>query len=271
MELSEKVVVITGSGSGIGRATALSFAEQGATIVVCGRRLSSLNETVQQIEQKQGIAWAIPVDVTNWVQVKNMTDTILQRFGKIDIIVNNAGIIDVKPIVQMTEKEWENIIDINLKGVFLCCKAVIPSMVTANQGIIINISSILGKNGIAYHGAYCASKFGVIGLTESLADELKENNIRVFAVCPGSTNTELHRKAVGDEIAKFAMPPQTIAETILGLSLKKSTIPSGNSIIIDESSSHISVNNFKSKIIGGLKSITHLKKIFREMNMTFRK
>jgi NAD(P)-dependent dehydrogenase (short-subunit alcohol dehydrogenase family) len=272
MELSGKVVVITGAGSGIGRATAHLFAEQGATIVVCGRSLSSLNETVRQIERKNlGNALAISVDVTSWDQVENMISTILQQFGRIDILINNAGIMGIKPIVQVTEKEWEDILDTNLKGVFLCCKAVIPSMVAANQGIIINISSTLGKTGIAYHGAYCASKFGVIGLTESLANELKENKIRVFAVCPGSTNTELHRKAVGEEIARFAMPPRIVAETILRLSLKNSTVLSGSSIIIDESTSHAVADNYKSKLIGGLKSIMHPNKILHKINMSFRK
>jgi 3-oxoacyl-[acyl-carrier protein] reductase len=271
MELSGKIVVITGGGSGIGRATAHLLAEHGATIVVCGRHLLSLNETVQQIEQIQGKALAFPLDVTNSMQVKNIIETILQRFGKIDIIVNNAGIINVKPIVQMTDTEWENIIDINLKGVFLCCRAVIPSMVATNQGIIINISSVLGKNGIAYHGAYCASKFGVIGLTESLADEFKDNKIHVFAVCPGSTNTELHRKAVGDEIAKSSMPPRMVAETILKLLSNNSTIPSGSSVVVDKSSAQISENNFKLKVFMELKSIMHPKKVLNKIKMIFGK
>jgi len=270
VEFSEQIVVITGAGSGIGKATALLFAEHDATIIVCGRHQSTLDETVREIEQKNGKIFAIPMDVTDWTQVRNMTDNVLQRFGKIDIIINNAGIINVKPTVQMTEKEWDSVIDTNLKGVFLCCKAVIPSMTSANKGRIINISSNLGKTGIANHSAYCASKFGVIGLTQALADELKNNNIRVFAVCPGSTNTDLHRNVVGDEMAKFAMSPKIVAEVIYNLSSEKSKVSSGSSIIIDESSPPPAKNN-KEKILRGLKSIFHPKKLLREIKSRFRK
>lgn len=271
MELTGKVVVITGGGSGIGKATAKIFAEHGAKTILCGRHLSILNDTVREIEQKKGDAVAISVDITDQTQVIAMTDTILQRFRKIDILINNAGIIEVKPIVQMTEQEWDNIIDVNLKGVFLCCKALIPTMITANQGTIINVSSVLGKTGIANHSAYCASKFGVIGLTQALADELKENNIRVFAICPTSTNTALHRKAVGEEKAKLAMPPQTVAEVIFDLSLENSAASSGSAVVIDESIHLNTKNSYKDRILCGLKLIRHPKKMVRGILSILRK
>ncbi len=234
MELKETVVIITGSGTGIGRATASLFAKRGATIVACGRRPNPLKETMSLINQRSCAGLALVCDVTDWAQVTNVIEKTVQRFGRVDILVNNAGIAIAKPLVETTGEEWDEVLATNLKGLFLCCKAVLPAMVEAGRGVIVNVSSILGKRGIANLGAYCASKFGVIGLTEALADEYNERGIRAYAVCPGPTYTDLHRKIVGEEAAKVAMPPEKVGAKIIDVVTGKIHLPSGSAILIDE-------------------------------------
>ena len=236
MKLKGAVIVITGGGSGIGRATALAFAEKGAQVIVCGRRKKPLIETAGLIKEKGGNALAISADVRIWSEIIGMIDTALGRFGKIDVLVNNAGVIVKKPVMETTEEEWDQTLDTDLKGVFLCCKAVLPSMIKAHNGAIVNVSSTLGKAGTADLGAYCASKFGVIGLTQSLAKELEPQSIRTYAVCPGATYTALHGKVVGDKNAKSAMPPEKIAEKIIGVVTREISLPSGGSITVDDKS-----------------------------------
>lgn len=234
MNLRNAVVIITGGGTGIGRATAILFAEHGAKVVVCGRRLEPIKETVWLINKRGGDAVALPCDVRESADVSLMVETVLQQFNKIDILVNNAGIADAKPIMDTAEEEWDKMLDTNLKGIFLCCKGVLPSMVEASKGLILNVSSILGKKGIANFGAYSASKFGVIGLTQALAAELKPRGIRFYTVCPGATYTDLHSGIVGVEMAKVAMPPEKVAIKIVGLATQEILLPSGESLVVDE-------------------------------------
>ncbi len=247
MELKGAVVIITGGGTGIGRATALLLAERGARVIVCGRRPGPLAETVRLIEQRAGDALAVPTDVREWAQLREMVNAVLERFGKVDVLVNNAAISIAKPIMDTTMEEWDEMLDTNLKGVFLCCKAVLSSMMEAGNGVIVNISSILGKTGIANMGAYCASKFGVIGLTQALAEELKPRGIRVYAVCPGSTYTDLHRGIVGEEIAKVAMPPEKVAAKIIGLVTGDIRLASGGALVVDEQSVRLAFHEAKGK------------------------
>lgn len=234
MQLKDAVVIVTGGGSGIGKVTALLFAEGGARVIVCGRRPEPLTETVRLIEQRRGNAVAVPIDVTDCTKVASMVHKVLHRFGKVDILINNAGIAIAKPFMETTEREWDEMLDTNLKSIYLCCKAVLPYMVEACSGVIVNVSSVLGKTGIANFGAYCASKFGVIGLTQALADELKPRGIRIYAVCPGSTYTDLHRKIIGEEMAKRGMPPEQVARNIIGLVSGEIQSQSGGSIVVDE-------------------------------------
>jgi NAD(P)-dependent dehydrogenase (short-subunit alcohol dehydrogenase family) len=247
MNLKDAVVIVTGGGTGIGRATALLFAEHGARVVVCGRRPEPLTETVRLIKQRGGNALAVLTDVRERGQVMGMVSSALEHFGKVDILINNAGVAILKDIVETTEEEWDNILDTNLKGIFLCCKAVLPNMVEACNGVIVNVSSILGKTGIANMGAYCASKFGIIGITQALADEFKQRGIRIYAVCPGSTYTDLHCRIVGEEVAKMAAPPDQVAAKIIGLITGEVRLPSGGAIEVDEQSARLALNEAKDK------------------------
>jgi len=245
VQLQNAIAVITGGGSGIGKAIAQSLADRGASVVVCGRRSDPLAETVRLIERKMGKAFALPMDVRDWSQVSATVNRVLDRFGRIDILVNNAGIAMAKPMLETTEADWDEIIDINLKGVFLCCKAVLPTMTKTGDGVIVNVSSILGMTGTAKFGAYCASKFGVIGLTQVLAEELKPHGIRVYAVCPGPTDTDLHRKIVGQEAARKATPPEKVAARVISLVTGEIILASGAVLMLDESSFRFGSNKAK--------------------------
>lgn len=252
MILQGIVAIITGGGTGIGRATALLLAERGAFVVVCGRRTEPLLETIRLIERLGFKASFSVTDVRKWDQVTNMVNTVLERFGKIDVLINNAGVALAADIADTKEEDWNIILDTNLKGTFLCCKAVIPTMSKACRGIIVNVSSILGKTGIANMGAYCVSKFGVIGLTQTLADELKSRNIQAYAACPGPTYTELHCKIVGEDAGKTAAPPEYVSEKIIGIITGDLKLPSGGSLVIDEQAVRPAHNKAKVKLVAAV-------------------
>lgn len=233
-DLSEKVVIITGSSTGIGKSTALRFGKCGATVIVCGRNKEAVDTTTALINQNGGTAFPVVMDVKDWSQIRRMVDTVQDHFGKIDVLVNNAGIALEQSILHTSEKEWDDIIDTNLKGTFLCSKAVLPLMIKAQRGVIVNVSSILGKTGIANMSAYCASKFGILGFNQAAAKELAKYGIRVYAICPGPTDTPLHRNIVGEDSARVSMSPDEVAEKILDLVELKKPFRSGADFVIDK-------------------------------------
>jgi len=190
MRLENKVVVITGAGSGIGKQTALLFAKEGAKVVVADVNEKSGEETVEEI-RKNGEGFFIKLDVTNREQAKQMAKTTLEKYGKIDVLINNAGIVQDAFVSKMTEQQWDRVIDINLKGVFNCIQSVVEIMMNQGSGVIINTSSIVGLNGNVGQVNYAATKAGLIGMTKTLAKELGKKGIRVNAVAPGFIATPM--------------------------------------------------------------------------------
>ncbi|MFX1465401.1 MAG: SDR family NAD(P)-dependent oxidoreductase, partial [Promethearchaeota archaeon] len=170
VDLSEKVAIVTGAGQGIGRAIALNLAKDGAKLVINDIVEENAKEVVKEIESKDGEAIAILADVSNKNAVEHMIKRTLEKYGKIDILVNNAGISGpMVPVQDLSEKDWDKVINVDLKGTFLCSQAVIPHMIENGYGKIVNISSIAGKEGNANMTAYCAAKSGIIGFTKALA------------------------------------------------------------------------------------------------------
>ena len=223
--LEGKVVIVTGGGRGIGRALALSLGKEGCSVAVVSRTGHEIIAVASEIESLGGRGLAVKADISNSEDVKDMVGRVLEVYGTVDILVNDAGAFRYANLVDMTDEDWDLLIDVNLKGTFLCCRAVLPTMLKQGLGRIINISSIAGKMGHAGESAYSASKFGVIGLTESLAAEVKDDNIVVSTVLPGLTNTRMPNEAyeeavfvkLGLEDRTKWLEPEDVASAIISL------------------------------------------------------
>jgi len=189
--LNGRTALVTGGGRGIGAAIALKLAGLGATTIVCGRTLARLQHTAGQVRSAGGQGEAIACDVAEWNSVAALAERVQKTFGRLDILVNNAGIgWSGGPLHTMPPEKWDPVLNTNLRGVFYMIRAFAPMMISAGGGDIVNISSIAGKNALPNGAAYSASKWGLNGLTYSVAEELRGHNIRVSVICPGSTHTE---------------------------------------------------------------------------------
>lgn len=189
--MEKKVAIITGSGRGIGKAIALKLAQEQMNIVICDVDNDSINNTVKEIEQLGVKAIGIQVNVTNTEQVAHLFDETMNTFGRVDVLVNNAGITRDNLLIRMQENEWDAVIAVNLKGCYNCLKAAAKMMMKQRNGKIINISSVVGVMGNVGQANYAASKGGMISLTKSAAKELAPRNITVNAVAPGYIETEM--------------------------------------------------------------------------------
>lgn len=245
MRLKDKVAIITGARSGIGFATALRFAAEGAKVVVAD--IMDAQQQVREITKQEGEAIFVQVDVSNESQVNLLIEKTVATYGRIDVQVNNAGIELTKKVTDTTEAEWDHLMDVNLKGLFLCAKAVIPVMQRNRGGNIINVGSELGLVGDSELAAYCASKGGVIQLTKAMAIDYADDGIRVNCVCPGSVFTPLLDRMIGscqnpeDErqqivenilLKRFAQPEE-IANVILFLASDESSFMTGSVVTVD--------------------------------------
>jgi NAD(P)-dependent dehydrogenase (short-subunit alcohol dehydrogenase family) len=220
--LNEQVVVITGASSGIGRATAIQFGSEGASVVLAARNDHALNEAATEVELAGGKALPVVTDVADWEQVQQLAQTAVDEFGRIDTWVNNAGIAEYATVDEMTIEEIQRIIDVNLMGTIHGIKAVLTHMKQQNSGTIINVASALAKRSVALQSAYCASKHGVKGFTEALRLELEAEDIPidVVLIMPSSINTPLFEHA-RSKMGVQPMPippvyePSAVADTIL--------------------------------------------------------
>ena len=226
MKLKGKVALVTGAGRGIGKAAAILLAKEGANVVVNDVDLQSARETADEIRAMGCEALPIKADVSDKAQVRKMVGSIINAFKKIDILVNNAGIFSSVPLIDMTEDEWDKVMEVNLKGVFVCSQAVMKFMIKQHSGKIVNIASLAGKVGGIYSGAhYAASKAGVICLTKSLAKQLAQYGINVNAVAPALIETDMMKdwpKQVKETLLKQVPlgrfgTPEEVAETVLFL------------------------------------------------------
>jgi NAD(P)-dependent dehydrogenase (short-subunit alcohol dehydrogenase family) len=211
--LHEQVAIVTGAGRGIGAAIARKLAALGAVVILCGRKRDPLESTAAGIRRDGGQAEVLPCDVTDLSSVEAAAQQIDKTHGRADILVNNAGIGGFGgPLHEMPPESWDAVLNTNLRGVYYCIRSFAPMMVRAKNGHIINISSLAGKNPLPNGAAYAASKWGLNGLSYSVAEELRAHNIRVSVICPGSVDTELSPHAGKD--SRKMLQPEDVAHVI---------------------------------------------------------
>lgn len=215
--LHNKVAIVTGSSSGIGKAIALRFGEEEAKVVVTARRLKLCEQTVQQIKKKGGEAWAIQTDVADERQVDRLIKDTVKRYGRLDILVNNAGIFGGKRLAETTTKAFDEVMQTNLYGTFYCCRAGFNQMKKQGGGIIINMSSVAGVQAWAGTGTYSVSKHGIMALTKALADEGRPHHIKVTAICPGGVADDFVDASPDEILRSEKIDPFDVAETAVYL------------------------------------------------------
>lgn len=220
--IQNKVVVITGASSGLGEATARLLAAEGAKVVLGARRTDKLKTLVSEIKNNGGEAMAVATDVTRRDNVKHLVDTAVAQFGKIDVLLNNAGLMPLAPFERLLTDEWDETIDVNIKGVLNGIAAALPHMQAQKSGHIINVSSVYGHIVAQGAGVYCATKWAVRAISEGLRQEVKPYNLRTTVISPGAVNTELldriSQKDIQDNVKQIVsgvgLPPLSFARMV---------------------------------------------------------
>jgi len=245
-DLKGKVAIITGARRGMGRTHALTLAKAGAKVVVSDISLEDCEKVVEEIKKEKGEAIAVKCDVTKREEVDEMVKKTVGEFGKIDILVNNAGILQFKPFMELTEEDWNKILNVNLLGYFRCAQAAAKEMIKQKSGVIVNIASIaMGQVGVGFPtlAHYGASKGGIIAMTETMALELAPHNIRVNAVAPGAIDTPMTAdfqqdpKTMEGTLARIPLhrmgKPEEVSNLVLFLASDASSYMTGETVVID--------------------------------------
>jgi short-subunit dehydrogenase len=212
-KLPERALV-TGASRGIGKAVALALAQQGLTVALVARSQPDLLAVQAEIQAKGGKAEVFPIDLADLTALPQRLQALLDRFGGCDVLVNNAGVAHVGPLATLSLSEWQRVIDLNLTAAFLCAQAVLPGMRQQGFGVIVNVVSIAGKRAFPNWGAYCASKFGLLGFSQALAEEERQHGIRVTSLCPGAVNTPLWDRVEVDFDRSQMLSPEWVADVV---------------------------------------------------------
>lgn len=216
MELSDRVAVVTGGSTGIGRATARELALEGARVAICARTGEDLEEAAGEIRSEGGAVLPLTADVSRPEDVRRLARRVRDELGPADVLVNNAGIGVFGALEDLSVGDFDRCFGVNVRGVFLCCKAFAPEMAERGDGVVVNVASLAGKNFFPEGSVYVGSKHAVVGLSKSLMVELRERGVRVLTVCPGSVDTPFFDKAAGhDPDRDRIVDPEDVAELIV--------------------------------------------------------
>jgi NAD(P)-dependent dehydrogenase (short-subunit alcohol dehydrogenase family) len=247
VKLSERVAIITGGTSGIGRATAILFAQEGAKVVIAGRNVQRGRKVAAEIKERGGEAIFVKTDVSKSQDVKVLVQMTVERYGRVDILFNNAALSPVGTVLTTSEKEWRAVIDTNINGTFLCTRNVLPHMLRQGGGVIINTGSINSLMAMKDEAAYDASKGGVLMLTRATAVDFAKDNVRVNCICPGAIETPMLRdmlklapdpeEAEAELVRKHALgrigTPEEVARVALFLASDDSSFMTGTAVAVD--------------------------------------
>ena len=209
--IENQIAVVTGAGRGIGRAIAIELGKLGAQVVLAARSRTELEDTARSIGAKASV---MPADVRHKNDVQRLFEQVASALGPVDILVNAAGLGIFGPVADFKDEDFETLIETNLRGIFFTSRFVLPSMIDRKRGHIINIASIAGKVGSANRAVYCASKFGVVGFTESLAEEVRQYGIRASVICPGSTDTRFSSAEISEKSRARMLRPEDVAHAV---------------------------------------------------------
>lgn len=213
--IKDKVAVVTGAAAGLGKAIALGLAAEGVKVAVCDINENGIKAVAKEITGKGGASLALKADVSKETEVRAMVAEVLEKFAAIDILVNNAGVVGRQgPWAELPEQDFDFVVGVNFKGVYLCCRAVVPHLMKRRSGKIINIASCAAKTGEPYNGVYSATKAAIQNLTQSLARELGPYNINVNAVCPAAMDTDLMEKVYRERSKYFGIQPEELRKKI---------------------------------------------------------
>ncbi|HUS69887.1 MAG TPA: SDR family oxidoreductase [Anaerolineae bacterium] len=253
MKLKDRVAIVTGGGTGIGKAISLAFADEGAAVVVAARNVARLEETASEIRAKAGKVKVIPTDIADYEQVKRMVAGTVEEFGKLDILINNAAAYSYNnaDVPDMDLNVWQNTLEVNVTGTMLCAREAMKVMIPRQSGVIVNVSSVAGISGHPTESPYCVSKWGIIGFTEVLAIEAGKHNIRVNTISPGATRTkefeemiealaerrgmsaeEMWRKLKAANSLNRIAEPEEIARAVVFMASDDSSAMTGHNMIV---------------------------------------
>lgn len=210
ISLDNKVALVTGAGRGIGRAVAVELGNQGMRVALTARTRAELEQTATRVKGAE----ILTADVRNSGEVETLVQAVTRKLGPIDVLVNCAGVTHYGLVTEASDDDYDSVLDTNLRGTFLACRSVLPSMIHRKHGHIINIASIAGKVGTARRALYCASKFGVVGFSQALAEEVREHRVRVSVISPGSTNTSFSPRNKDGKSRDRMLGPGDVAHAV---------------------------------------------------------